>query len=129
MLSEVADETISSRLINGLVPRKRVRRSLQWVWRGLVSAMQFAVGMKVDGKSDHAVVDAEDAPIAALKARCSGPTRKSCMYAAQTNGEMHGTQRIRSRRCGEESYLGDGAREQSLVHGYWKGSARISLGT
>jgi len=33
MLSEVADETISSRLINGLVPRKRVRRSLQWVFR------------------------------------------------------------------------------------------------
>src|SRR5262249_6820959 len=89
-------------------------------WRGLVSAMQFAVGMKVDGKSDHAVVDAEDARIAAVKARCSGTTRKSCMCAARTNGEMHGTRRIRSRRCGEESYLGDGAREQSLVHGYWK---------
>src|SRR5215510_14704534 len=56
-------------------------------WRGLVSAMQFAVGMKVDGKSDHAVVDAEDAPIAALKARCSGPTRKSVCAPREQTGK------------------------------------------
>ncbi len=35
--------------------------------------MQFAVGFKVQGKTDHVVVDAEDALIAALKVKMERP--------------------------------------------------------
>ncbi len=35
--------------------------------------MLFAVGLKLNGKSDHVVVDAEDALIAALKAKAQYP--------------------------------------------------------
>ena len=34
---------------------------------------QYAVGMKIEGKSDHVVVDAEDALIAALKVKHERP--------------------------------------------------------
>jgi hypothetical protein len=34
--------------------------------------MQFIVGLKLQGKADHIVMDAEDALIAALKVRSSG---------------------------------------------------------
>lgn len=36
--------------------------------------MQFAVGFNVQGKTDHVVVDAEDALIAALKVKMQHPT-------------------------------------------------------
>jgi hypothetical protein len=35
--------------------------------------VQFAVGFRVQGKSDHVVVDAEDALIAALKVKIERP--------------------------------------------------------
>jgi hypothetical protein len=35
--------------------------------------MQFAVGLKIDGKADHTVVDADDALIAALKVKMQRP--------------------------------------------------------
>ena len=35
--------------------------------------MQFTVGMRLRGKSEHIVVDAEDALIAALKAKVERP--------------------------------------------------------
>jgi hypothetical protein len=35
--------------------------------------MQLTVGLKVDGKADHTVVDAEDALIAALKVKMQLP--------------------------------------------------------
>ncbi len=35
--------------------------------------MQFAVGFKMQGKTDHVVVDAEDALIAALKVKTQRP--------------------------------------------------------
>jgi hypothetical protein len=35
--------------------------------------MQFAVGFKMDGKTNHVVVDAEDALIAALKVKMERP--------------------------------------------------------
>lgn len=35
--------------------------------------MQFAVGLKVSGKSEHTVIDAEDALIAALKVKVQRP--------------------------------------------------------
>ena len=35
--------------------------------------MQFAVGMKINGRTDHAVIDAEDALIAALKIKMQRP--------------------------------------------------------
>jgi hypothetical protein len=36
--------------------------------------MRFAVGLKLKGKSEHVIVDAEDALIAALKVGCSCDT-------------------------------------------------------
>jgi len=35
--------------------------------------MQFTVGLKLQGKSDHVLVDAEDALIAALKVKSDRP--------------------------------------------------------
>jgi hypothetical protein len=35
--------------------------------------MQFTVGLKLNGKSDHVVVDAEDALVAALKVKTERP--------------------------------------------------------
>jgi hypothetical protein len=35
--------------------------------------VQFAVGLKFDGKTEHVVVDAEDALIAALKVKMQRP--------------------------------------------------------
>ena len=39
--------------------------------------MLFAVGLKLKGKSDHVVVDGEDALIAALKAKAKYPEAAS----------------------------------------------------
>jgi hypothetical protein len=38
--------------------------------------MQFIVGLKLKGRSDHITVDAEDALIAALKAKAQQPESK-----------------------------------------------------
>ena len=42
--------------------------------------MQFAVGLKANGKSEHALMDADDALIAALKAKMQRPEAE-IMYA------------------------------------------------
>jgi hypothetical protein len=47
-------------------------------------AMRFAVGLKEKGKADHIVVDAEDALIAALKAKMSRPEAQ-IMYVRRAN--------------------------------------------
>jgi hypothetical protein len=38
-----------------------------------VATMQFTVGLKANGKSDHTIVDADDALIAALKVKMQRP--------------------------------------------------------
>jgi len=46
--------------------------------------MQFAVGMKVNGRTDHSVVDAEDALIAALKVKMQRPEAE-ILYVRRAN--------------------------------------------
>ena len=46
--------------------------------------MQFTVGLKSDGKSDHTVVDADDALIAALKVKMQRPEAE-IMYVRRAN--------------------------------------------
>jgi hypothetical protein len=46
--------------------------------------MRFAVGMKVDGRTDHSVVDAEDALIAALKVKVQRPEAE-ILYVRRAN--------------------------------------------
>ena len=46
--------------------------------------MRFAVGLKENGKADHVVVDAEDALIAALKAKMNRPEAQ-IMYVRRAN--------------------------------------------
>ena len=46
--------------------------------------MQFAVGLKANGKSEHTVVDAEDALIAALKIKMQRPEAE-IMYVRRAN--------------------------------------------
>ena len=46
--------------------------------------MRFAVGLKVKGKSDHTVIDAEDALIAALKVKMERPDAE-IMYVRRAN--------------------------------------------
>jgi hypothetical protein len=46
--------------------------------------MQFAVGLKANGKSEHAVVDAEDALVAALKVKLQRPEAE-IMYVRREN--------------------------------------------
>ena len=46
--------------------------------------MRFAVGLKEKGKADHVVVDAEDALIAALKAKMEHPEAQ-IMYVRRAN--------------------------------------------
>lgn len=38
-----------------------------------IAALRYAVGFKVDGKTDHVTVDAEDALVAALKVKAERP--------------------------------------------------------
>jgi len=45
--------------------------------------MQFAVGLKANGKSEHAVVDADDALIAALKVEMQRPGSRDHVCAAR----------------------------------------------
>jgi hypothetical protein len=46
--------------------------------------MQFAVGLKADGTSEHTVVEAEDALIAALKIKALRP-EATIMYVRRAN--------------------------------------------
>ena len=46
--------------------------------------MQFAVGLKANGKWEHAVVDADDALIAALKVKMQRPEAE-IMYVRRAN--------------------------------------------
>ena len=46
--------------------------------------MQFTVGLKSDGKSDHTIVDADDALIAALKVKMQRPDAE-IMYVRRAN--------------------------------------------
>ena len=46
--------------------------------------MQFAVGLKASGKSEHMIVDAEDALIAALKVKMQRPEAE-IMYVRRAN--------------------------------------------
>ena len=46
--------------------------------------MQFTVGMKVNGRTDHSVVDAEDALIAALKVKMQAPEAE-ILYVRRAN--------------------------------------------
>ena len=46
--------------------------------------MKFAVGFKVNGKTDHVIVDAEDALIAALRVKSQRP-EAAITYARHAN--------------------------------------------
>jgi hypothetical protein len=46
--------------------------------------MRFAVGLKTQGRSDHIVLDAEDALVAALKAKLAHP-QAQIMYVRRAN--------------------------------------------
>jgi len=46
--------------------------------------MQFVVGLKLKGRNDHLTVDAEDALIAALKAKAKEP-ESTVMYVRRQN--------------------------------------------
>jgi hypothetical protein len=46
--------------------------------------MRFTVGLKTDGKTDHALVDAEDALIAALKVKMQRPEAE-ILYVRRAN--------------------------------------------
>jgi hypothetical protein len=67
-------------------------------------AMRFAVGLKLKGKADHIVVDAEDALIAALKAKLRSRQRwsilkvRSCTCVVPTSGATLGIRRGLSRK-------------------------------
>ena len=52
---------------------------------------QFTVGLRMKGKADRIVVDAEDALIAALTAKVSGPRPQSCMCGGRTGAVTHVT--------------------------------------
>ena len=62
--------------------------------------MQFTVGLKSDGKSDHTVIDADDALIAALKVKMQRPEAE-IMYVRRANKRgdarhpAHGLKKVR----------------------------------
>jgi hypothetical protein len=62
--------------------------------------VQFAVGFKLDGKTAHVVVDAEDALVAALKVKIERP-EALIAYVRQQNKQ--GDTRHPMRRLGSES--------------------------
>ena len=62
--------------------------------------MQFAVGFKLQGKTEHVIVDAEDALIAALKVKVQRP-EALIAYVRQQN--KRGDTRHPMRRLGTEN--------------------------
>jgi hypothetical protein len=67
---------------------------------GESTQVQFAVGFKFQGKTEHVVVDAEDALIAALKVKMQRP-EVLIAYVRQQN--KRGDTRHPMRRLGSES--------------------------
>jgi hypothetical protein len=61
--------------------------------------VQFAVGLKFDGKTEHVVVDAEDALIAALKVKMQRP---EVLIAYVRKQNKRGDTRHPMRRLGSE---------------------------
>lgn len=62
--------------------------------------MRFAVGFKLNGKSDHVIVDAEDALIAALRVKAERP-EAAIMYTRHAN--KRGDARHPARKSASES--------------------------
>jgi hypothetical protein len=61
--------------------------------------MQFAVGLKADGKAEHTIVDAEDALVAALKVKMKRP-EAAIMYVRRANKRgdaRHPARRLKAR--------------------------------
>jgi hypothetical protein len=67
---------------------------------GESTQLQFAVGFKLQGKTEHVVVDAEDALIAALKVKVQRP-EALIAYVRQQN--KRGDTRHPMRRLGGEN--------------------------
>jgi hypothetical protein len=63
--------------------------------------MQFTVGLKANGKAEHAVVDAEDALVAALKVKMQRPDAEILYVRARTGEAIRGIRRTRSGRSAE----------------------------
>lgn len=68
------------------------------IWES--TQLQFAVGFKLQGKTEHVVVDAEDALIAALKVKVQRP-EALIAYVRQQN--KRGDTRHPMRRLGGEN--------------------------
>jgi hypothetical protein len=68
------------------------------IWES--AQLQFAVGFKLQGKTEHVVVDAEDALIAALKVKVQRP-EALIAYVRQQN--KRGDTRHPMRRLGGEN--------------------------
>jgi hypothetical protein len=58
--------------------------------------VQFAVGFKIQGKTGHVVVDAEDALIAALKVKMQRPEALIAYVRQQNKDTRHPMRRLRS---------------------------------
>ena len=59
--------------------------------------MQFTVGLKLNEKADHVVLDAQDALAAALKVKAEvSRKRSSCTYARKTGVATRVIRRMRS---------------------------------
>lgn len=56
----------------------------EWADKRKVVVMQFTVGLKTSGKTDHALVDADDALIAALKVKMQRPDAE-ILYVRRAN--------------------------------------------
>jgi hypothetical protein len=84
--------------------------------------MQFAVGLKASGKSEHTVVDAEDALIAALKVKMQDLEPKSCMCVAQISGAMLGTRHTSSKTSKDKTRC-RGAESNAKSEGLGGGSS------
>jgi len=56
--------------------------------------MQFTVGLKLKGKSDHIAVDAEDALIAALRVKSERPEAVITYVRLQNRPATHVTRRM-----------------------------------
>jgi hypothetical protein len=65
-----------------------------------VANVQSTVGMKVGGRTDHTVVDADDALIAALKVKMQRPEAEILYVRRVNKRETRGTRRAHSRSCG-----------------------------
>ena len=62
--------------------------------------MQFVVGLKLKGRSEHIAIEAEDALIAALKAKAQHPYLLSCMSGAKISAAICAIpQRLWLQRC------------------------------